>query len=178
VECLCYNLSQPDRNKPTEMSNLLGYKCYHVHLLSVYYGLRRLVCPLLRPSAPLVVLVIIDPCHFGFASDFKRFLHPFWRAVVVKADPILKLVSDCKFSLTEGTIPTWKLRKWSRLPSCRWNQEVVHITILCFLTNLSSFVNLETRFLEGVRVVTPLVYCSCYNTSAIASTVVVQWLLQ
>jgi hypothetical protein len=26
---------------------------------------------------------------------------------------------------------------------------VAHITVLCFLTNLSSFINLGTRFLEG-----------------------------
>jgi hypothetical protein len=93
------------------MSNLPGHKCYHVHLWSVRYGLKRLVCPLLGPSAPLPVLVIIDPCYFGFASDFEHFLHPFCRAVVINTDPTLKLVSDCKFSLTEGTILTWKLRK-------------------------------------------------------------------
>jgi hypothetical protein len=36
-----------------------------------------------------------------------RTLHPFCRAVVVNVDPTLKLVSDYKFSLIEGTIPTW-----------------------------------------------------------------------
>jgi hypothetical protein len=29
--------------------------------------------------------------------------------MVVKADPILKLVSDCKFWPIEGMIPTWNL---------------------------------------------------------------------
>jgi hypothetical protein len=53
----------------------------------------------------------MDPCHFGFACDFERFLHPFYQAEVVKADPALKLVSDCKFSPIEGMIPTWELRK-------------------------------------------------------------------
>jgi hypothetical protein len=61
---------------------------------------------LLGPSAPVAVLVIIDPCHFGFASDFERFLHPFCQAMVVKAGPTLKLVSDYKFLPIEGTIPT------------------------------------------------------------------------
>jgi hypothetical protein len=44
--------------------------------------------------------------HFGFASDSERFLHPYCQAVVVKADPTLMMVSECKFSLIEGMILT------------------------------------------------------------------------
>jgi hypothetical protein len=44
--------------------------------------------------------------HFGFASDSERFLHPYCQAVVVKADPTLMMVSECKFSPIEGMILT------------------------------------------------------------------------
>jgi hypothetical protein len=135
------------------------------------------MCPLLWPSAPLAILVIIDPCHFGFASDFEHFLHPFCRALVIKADPTLKLVFDCKFSTTEGTIPTWELRKWLCLPSCRWNQEVVQWSFFVFRwTSLSSKIS-GLDFLKGEGCNT-LVYCSSYSISTSDSTVLIECLLQ
>jgi hypothetical protein len=36
-----------------------------------------MVCPLLWPGALLDVLIIIDPCPYGFTSDFECFIHPF-----------------------------------------------------------------------------------------------------
>jgi hypothetical protein len=159
------------------MSNRVGHKCNHVRLWSIRCGLRWLVHPSLEPSAPLVVLVIIDPYHFGFTSDFKSFRHPFCWAVVIKADPTLKLVSDCKFSPIEGAIPTWELRKWSRLPSCHWNQEVVPLTVPCFLGPLL-LRNLGTRFLLGGRVITPLVLLQQLQYIYSTSMVLLQWWLQ
>jgi hypothetical protein len=52
------------------------------------------------------------------------------------------------------------------------------MTILCFPTNLSFFVNLGTRFLEEERAVTPWCYCSRYSIFIVASTVLIQCLLQ
>jgi hypothetical protein len=126
----------------------------------------------------LDVLVIINSYHFSLANGFEHFLHPFCWAVVSKLIPTLKLISVCKIALIVGKILTWELRKWSHLSSCCSNQENDSMTILWFLMNLSSIVNLETRFLKGGRVVTPRCYCSSYSTSTVSSTVFIQWWLQ
>jgi hypothetical protein len=65
----------------------------------------------------------------------------------VNADSTLKLVSVCKFSSIIGTIPTLEFRKWSRLPSCRWDQWSFFI-----FWGLSSFVISGWDFFRGMAI--------------------------
>jgi hypothetical protein len=110
------------------------------------------------------VFIIIEPCPCDFTSDFvPHLVHPFCQAVVIKADPTLKLVSVCKISPIVGMISTLELRKWSCLRLCHWDQWPFFIFWgPLFLRNI------ETRFLYGGRVVTPWYYCRSYNTSTVA----------
>jgi hypothetical protein len=57
------------------------------------------------------VLVILDPCHCGFASGIKTLSSSFLPSSGVKVDPILKLISVYKISPIVGMILTWELRK-------------------------------------------------------------------
>jgi hypothetical protein len=83
-----------------------------------------LVCLLLWPSAPIDVLVIIDLCYCGFASEFECFLHPFCRGVVSKLTPHwssrLPVLTDSRHVPNSGikkvitpTLVSLRPKKWS-----------------------------------------------------------------
>jgi hypothetical protein len=61
-------------------------------------------------------------------------------------DSTLKFVSVCMSHSIVGTFSTYELRKWSRLPSCHWDQEVIEWQFLAFLGSLF-LRNLGMRFI-------------------------------
>jgi hypothetical protein len=111
---------------------------------------------------------------FWFRKWLQTLPASFFLSSGVEADPTLNLVSICRISLIVGLSPTLKLREWSRLPSCRWNQRSGSVTIL-FSDEPYFLRKSRDKIFWRERVVTHWRYCSSYSISTVTSIVLIRF---